>query len=177
MEDRHDVVRGPRAQDDQPEAIAEGKEAHIPSDGILEEMGFPSAGITQQQALTTGARKREQDEEDPASHDASGSDIREGQVRLGTVTSVTDQGAVVDLGGVAGFLPVKDMFWDRTQSSLEWLPVGDSLAVQVLRIDRETETLTLGLPLIGWILLLGLLRDRKRSLLARTPPHCGARDP
>ena len=56
-----------------------------------------------------------------------------------------DFGAFVDLGGVDGLLPVSQMSWMRVKHPGDVLQVGQSVKVQIMRIDRETRRLSLGL--------------------------------
>ena len=73
-------------------------------------------------------------------------ELAEGQIRRGTVRSVMDFGAFVDLGGVDGLLHVSEMTFKRgRQNAAEFVKVGDVLDVKVLRIDKETGKLSLSL--------------------------------
>jgi small subunit ribosomal protein S1 len=71
--------------------------------------------------------------------------LEEGQVRPGVVRSIKDYGAFVDLGGVDGLLHVGEMSWSRLSSPGELLKVGQEVQVKILRIDRESKKLSLGL--------------------------------
>jgi len=71
--------------------------------------------------------------------------LQEGQVREGTVRSIKDFGAFVDLGGVDGLLPIGEMSWSRLQKVEELIKVGDKVQVKVIRIDPAARKLTLGL--------------------------------
>jgi small subunit ribosomal protein S1 len=71
--------------------------------------------------------------------------LEEGQVRPGVVRSVKDFGAFIDLGGVDGLLHVAEMSWFRVNNAAELMKVGQELQVKVLRIDRETKKVSLGL--------------------------------
>ncbi|MFO0908929.1 MAG: S1 RNA-binding domain-containing protein [Isosphaeraceae bacterium] len=71
--------------------------------------------------------------------------LEEGQVRHGIVRSVKDYGAFVDLGGVDGLLHVAEMSWSRLADASSMLKVGQEVDVKVLKIDRETKKLSLGL--------------------------------
>jgi small subunit ribosomal protein S1 len=70
--------------------------------------------------------------------------IEEGIVMEGTVKSLTEYGAFVDLGGIDGLLHITDMSWSRIQSPNEMLKMGDSVQVKVLKFDREKERISLG---------------------------------
>jgi len=72
-------------------------------------------------------------------------DLREGSIIEGIVKNLTDYGAFVDLGGVDGLLHITDMSWGRIGHPSELFHVGDTVRVQILRFDRETERVSLGL--------------------------------
>jgi ribosomal protein S1 len=71
--------------------------------------------------------------------------IREGDVLEGTVKSLTDFGAFIDLGGVDGLLHISEMSWGRVKHPSEVLHEGERVKVQVLRLDRERERISLGM--------------------------------
>jgi len=105
--------------------------------------------IDRQKRRAILSRKRVLDEEAKSSHDEVWSAIEEGQVRQGTVKSLTDFGAFVDLGGVDGLLHISEMSWGRIKHPSELLNVGDTISVKVLRLDREKEKISLGLRQIS----------------------------
>jgi small subunit ribosomal protein S1 len=72
-------------------------------------------------------------------------EISEGQMRRGTVRSVTDFGAFVDLGGVDGLLHVSEMSFRRGRHPSEFVKVGDVVDVKILKIDKATGKLSLSL--------------------------------
>ncbi|MFN4242077.1 MAG: S1 RNA-binding domain-containing protein [Tepidisphaerales bacterium] len=72
-------------------------------------------------------------------------ELAEGQIRRGTVRSVMDYGAFVDLGGVDGLLHVSELTFRRGVRPHELLKEGDVVDVKILRIDRETGKLSLSL--------------------------------
>jgi small subunit ribosomal protein S1 len=71
--------------------------------------------------------------------------LEEGQVRQGVVRTLKDFGAFIDLGGVDGLLHVGEMSWTRLTNPAELLKAGQEVQVKVLRIDRETKKVNLGL--------------------------------
>ncbi len=71
--------------------------------------------------------------------------LQEGQVREGTVRSIKDFGAFVDLGGVDGLLPIGEMSGSRVQKVDDLVKTGDKVQVKVLKIDPAARKLTLGL--------------------------------
>jgi small subunit ribosomal protein S1 len=72
-------------------------------------------------------------------------ELKEGAVVRGTVRSVTDFGAFVDLGGVDGLLHVTDMAWHRVAKPSDVVAVGDPVEVQILKISPETRRISLGM--------------------------------
>jgi small subunit ribosomal protein S1 len=74
--------------------------------------------------------------------------LEEGVVMTGVVKNITEYGAFVDLGGIDGLLHITDMSWGRVQHPSELFQVGDEVTVKVLKFDRETERVSLGLKQI-----------------------------
>ncbi|MBC92766.1 MAG: 30S ribosomal protein S1 [Rhodospirillaceae bacterium] len=73
------------------------------------------------------------------------SNLQEGQELQGVVKNITDYGAFVDLGGVDGLLHVTDISWRRINHPSEALQVGQSVQVQVIRFNQETQRISLGM--------------------------------
>ena len=71
--------------------------------------------------------------------------LKEGQVLQGVVKNITDYGAFVDLGGVDGLLHVTDISWRRINHPSEALQVGQTVEVQVIRFNSETQRISLGM--------------------------------
>ncbi len=71
--------------------------------------------------------------------------LTEGQVLEGVVKNITDYGAFVDLGGVDGLLHVTDMAWRRVNHPSEALTMGDTVKVQVIKVNPETQRISLGM--------------------------------
>lgn len=71
--------------------------------------------------------------------------LAEGQTVQGTVMSITNFGAFVDIGGVEGLLHVSDMSWQRTEKPSACVKVGETLQVKVLKHDPATHRISLGL--------------------------------
>jgi len=71
--------------------------------------------------------------------------LEEGQVVEGVVKNITDYGAFVDLGGIDGLLHVTDMAWRRVNHPTEILSIGQSVKVQIIRINQETHRISLGM--------------------------------
>src|SRR5881394_3444209 len=71
--------------------------------------------------------------------------LKEGQILTGVVKNITDYGAFVDLGGVDGLLHVTDIAWRRINHPSEALHIGQSVQVQVVRFNSETQRISLGM--------------------------------
>jgi small subunit ribosomal protein S1 len=73
------------------------------------------------------------------------STLKEGQLIHGVVKNITDYGAFIDLGGIDGLLHITDMSWGRVGHPSEMFNIGDKVEVSVLKYDRETGRISLGL--------------------------------
>ncbi|MFQ5647437.1 MAG: 30S ribosomal protein S1, partial [bacterium] len=74
--------------------------------------------------------------------------IEEGKIVNGIVKNITDYGVFVDLGGMDGLLHVTDISWGRVRHPSEMFRIGDQIDVIVLKFDRETERISLGVKQI-----------------------------
>ncbi len=72
-------------------------------------------------------------------------DLVEGQIIDGVVKNITDYGAFVDLGGIDGLLHVTDMSYKRVNHPSEVIAIGDTVKVQIVRINSETQRISLGM--------------------------------
>ena len=71
--------------------------------------------------------------------------LKEGEVLEGIVKNITDYGAFIDLGGIDGLLHITDMSWGRVTNPQEFMNVGDKINVAVLKHDKDTGRVSLGL--------------------------------
>ena len=71
--------------------------------------------------------------------------LKEGEVIDGVVKNITDYGAFIDLGGIDGLLHVTDMAWRRVNHPSDVVNVGDTVKVQIIRINPETQRISLGM--------------------------------
>ena len=71
--------------------------------------------------------------------------LEEGQEIDGVVKNITDYGAFIDLGGIDGLLHVTDMAWRRVSHPSEIVNVGDTVKVRIIRINSETQRISLGM--------------------------------
>ncbi len=70
--------------------------------------------------------------------------LQEGQIIDGQVKNITDYGAFIDLGGIDGLLHITDMSWGRVAHPSEMFMVSDRVKVMILKYDRETGRISLG---------------------------------
>ena len=114
--------------------------------------------VTEEETLESKARRH--------------AEIEEGSVVDGTVRSLTDYGAFLDLGGVDGLLHISDLAWSRVANVADILTVGQQLEVKVLKIDPETRKISLGLKQLQphpWDAVAAkfALGDRVRGVVTR----------
>ncbi|MDE9449687.1 30S ribosomal protein S1 [Aliiroseovarius sp. Z3] len=84
--------------------------------------------------------------------------LTEGQAVDGVVKNITEYGAFVDLGGVDGLLHVTDMAWRRVNHPSEILTIGETIKVQVIKINKDTHRISLGMKQLQddpWDLVAG----------------------
>jgi len=87
-----------------------------------------------------------------------------GAVLSGTVASLADFGAFVDLGGIQGLVPVSEISHSRVSRPADRLSVGEAVTVKVLRIDTEKGRISLSLKALEgdpWAAVPGRLRERQ----------------
>ncbi|MBF0401829.1 MAG: 30S ribosomal protein S1 [Magnetococcales bacterium] len=71
--------------------------------------------------------------------------LHEGMILDGIVKNITDYGAFVDLGGLDGLLHITDMSWKRVKHPSSVVAVGDTVAVQVIKFNADTQRISLGM--------------------------------
>ena len=71
--------------------------------------------------------------------------LREGDVVIGTVRSLADYGAFVDIGGIDGLLHVSDISWSRVNSPSDVLSAGQEVEVKILKVDSDKQRISLGM--------------------------------
>ena len=87
-------------------------------------------------------------------------ELTEGDVRTGTVRSLVNFGAFVDLGGIDGLIHISELDWKHVHHPREVLRVGDQVEVYVLRVERERERIGLSRKRLlpdPWLTLTGIL--------------------
>ena len=85
------------------------------------------------------------EEEERASKDKRYTEVKEGETVHGTVRSLTDYGAFVDIGGVDALLHVADISWGRVNKPADVLKVGDKVEARILKVDPAKKRISLGL--------------------------------
>ena len=73
------------------------------------------------------------------------SNMEEGSVHTGIVKNITNYGAFIDLGGIDGLLHITDISWRRINSPADVLKVGGSVQVKIIRFNKETQRVSLGM--------------------------------
>ncbi len=71
--------------------------------------------------------------------------LEEGAILEGVVKNITDYGAFVDLGGIDGLVHLTDMSWGKVSHPTQFLKIGDTVTVKVLRYDKEDNKISLGI--------------------------------
>ncbi len=74
--------------------------------------------------------------------------IKEGEIVDGIVKNITEYGVFIDLGGIDGLLHITDMTWGRINHPSEMFKISDEIKVKILKLDKETEKVSLGLKQI-----------------------------
>jgi small subunit ribosomal protein S1 len=90
-------------------------------------------------------RRAVAEEEDRSTKERRYSEIREGDTVSGTVRSLTDYGAFVDIGGVDGLLHIRDIAWGRIEKPADVLSVGQQIDAKVLKIEPAGKRISLGM--------------------------------
>jgi small subunit ribosomal protein S1 len=85
------------------------------------------------------------EEEERSTKERRYAEIKEGETVLGTVRSLADYGAFVDIGGVDGLLHISDIAWGRVNKPADVLSAGQQVEVKVLKIDVESKKISLGM--------------------------------
>ena len=91
------------------------------------------------------SRRGVMEKETKQKRDHTLSEIEDGMVIKGKVKNITDYGAFIDIGGVDGLLHITDMSWRRINHPSELISVNDEIDVRVLKFDKTTEKISLGM--------------------------------
>ena len=91
------------------------------------------------------SQREAQKEWDAARREELINSIEEGQIREGRVSGLRDFGAFVNLGGADGLIHISELAWHRVDHPREVLAIGDEIQVYVMRIDRDSQRISLSL--------------------------------
>ena len=91
------------------------------------------------------SRRAELELEQQALKDDLRNTLEEGQTINGQVTKVLDFGAFVDIGGMEGLVPVREISWDKVMSPINYVKPGDYVTVKVLSVDWERDRVSLSI--------------------------------
>ena len=91
------------------------------------------------------SRRAVQEKELQAAKDYLRDTLSEGQTINGTVVKVLDFGAFVDLGGVEGLVPVREISWDKVVHPSDFVKEGDLVTVKIISLDWERERISLSI--------------------------------
>ena len=83
------------------------------------------------------------DLQEQALREATLEQLHEGETLNGTVTKVMEFGAFVDLGGVEGLIPAREVAWERVEDLNTVLKTGDGVTVKIIKLDLEAQKITL----------------------------------
>ena len=83
------------------------------------------------------------DIQEQALREATLEQLHEGETLNGTVTKVMEFGAFVDLGGVEGLIPAREVAWERVEDLNTVLKAGDGVTVKIIKLDLEAQKITL----------------------------------
>ncbi len=113
------------------------------------ELEFRVVKIDRRRNNVVVSRRAVVESETSADREALLASLKEGQVVKGIVKNLTDYGAFIDLGGIDGLLHITDMSWKRVKQPSDIVSIGDEIEVKVLKFDRETNRVSLGLKQLG----------------------------
>jgi len=113
------------------------------------ELEFRVVKIDRKRNNVVVSRRAVVESETSADREALLANLKEGQVVKGIVKNLTDYGAFIDLGGIDGLLHITDMSWKRVKQPSDIVNIGDEIEVKILKFDRETNRVSLGLKQLG----------------------------
>lgn len=109
------------------------------------ELEFKLIKLDQKRNNVVVSRRAVLQEANSAQRDEILAALEEGQIAKGFVKNLTNYGAFIDLGGVDGLLHITDMAWKRISHPSEMLNPGDEISVKIIKFDKETGRISLGL--------------------------------
>jgi small subunit ribosomal protein S1 len=85
------------------------------------------------------------EEEDRSNKERRYAELKEGDIVSGTIRTLADYGAFVDIGGADGLLHISDIGWHRVTKPSDVLTVGQQIEAKILKVDAETRRISLGM--------------------------------
>jgi small subunit ribosomal protein S1 len=85
------------------------------------------------------------EEEDRSNKERRYAELKEGDIVSGTIRTLADYGAFVDIGGADGLLHISDIGWHRVTKPSDILTVGQQIEAKILKVDAETRRISLGM--------------------------------
>lgn len=105
---------------------------------------FKIIDLNQQRRRAVGSIRMVLSEERRIAREKAWENLEEGMKLTGTVKSLTNYGAFVDIGGVDGMIHISELSWTRIKSPAEVVKVGDQVEVYIKALDREARKISLG---------------------------------
>ena len=113
------------------------------------DLEFKVIKIDQKRNNVVLSRRAVVESEYSAEREALLESLEEGVIVSGIVKNLTDYGAFIDLGGIDGLLHITDMAWKRVRHPSEAVEIGQEIQVKVLKFDKETSRVSLGIKQLG----------------------------
>ncbi len=128
-----------------PKRLREEQRRQRLSDMIGQRVGLKIIEVDRQRRRLIFSQRRALRAWQELQRDRVMAELNEGEIRHGKVTSVTNFGAFVDLGGADGLIHVSELSWGRVDNPRQVLKVGDEVDVYVLDVDRQRKRIALSL--------------------------------
>ncbi|MGN0538629.1 MAG: bifunctional 4-hydroxy-3-methylbut-2-enyl diphosphate reductase/30S ribosomal protein S1 [Candidatus Fimenecus sp.] len=127
-----------------PASLAKARRSDSLEDMLKTKVEFKIIEVNKQRRKVVGSIREVVAAKRKEVEDAFWANVAEGNVYTGTVRSLTNYGAFVDLGGVDGMIHISELSWTRIKHPSEVVKVGDTVEVYVKELDRENKKISLG---------------------------------
>lgn len=128
-----------------PRRLSEDKRRERLSNLIGEEMGLKIIEVDRRRRRLIFSQRRAYRQWQEKQREKVIAELKEGEIRHGRVTDITNFGAFVDLGGADGLIHISELSWKRVKSPREVVNVGDEVDVYVISLDRKRKRIGLSL--------------------------------
>ncbi len=132
-----------------PGSLVDVKPIRNPDDLLGKEFDFKVIKIDAKRNNIVVSRRSAMEAENSVEREALLENLHEGDIITGTVKNLTDYGAFIDLGGIDGLLHITDISYDRLTHPSQLLSIGDEIKVKILKFDRSSARVSLGLKQLG----------------------------